>query len=204
MLDPLAQRLVITQRPPYAEPKITGVGVHKSRCDSAISTMAVNQRQVSLPYLPSLLQNLAKNAVEHDFGWMVAVKVDFHLCPPKLLGPRSNQGLIRKRIAGLSPFVYPLSRDGFNSNLVVHGLSQSLFAPEILFRGLNRGVAQQKLDLFQLTPGAVTETGTRPSKVMGCKFYDSDLACVLLDDVPHHLFGHFRAPSRSRPANATK
>src|SRR5260221_11958604 len=91
MLDPLAQRLVITQRPPNAEPKITGVGVHKSRGDAAIATMAVNQRQVTLPHLPSLLQNLAKNSVKHDFCWMVAVKVDFHLCPPKLLGPRSKQ-----------------------------------------------------------------------------------------------------------------
>src|SRR5260370_14283013 len=103
MLDPLAQRIVITQRPPNAEPKITGVGVYKSRCDAAIAAMAVNQRQVTLPDLPHLLQNLFKNSVEHDFGWMVAVKVDFHLRPPKLLGPRSNQGLIRKRIPGLSP-----------------------------------------------------------------------------------------------------
>src|SRR5258708_36736483 len=53
--------------------------------------MAVNQRQVTLPHLPSLLQNLAKNYVKHHFCWMVAVKVDFHLFPPKLLGPRRKQ-----------------------------------------------------------------------------------------------------------------
>src|SRR5258707_15890040 len=68
--------------------------------------MAVNQRQVTLPHLPNLLQNLAKNSVEDDFGWMVAVKVDFHLRPPKLLGPRSNQSVIRKRIPGFSPSVH--------------------------------------------------------------------------------------------------
>src|SRR6266404_3066321 len=106
MLDPLAQRLVITQRPPNAEPKITGVGVHKSRSDAPIAAMAVNQRHVTLPHLPNLLQNLAENSVEHDFGWMVAVKVDFHLRPPKLLGPRSNQSVIRKRIPGLSSSVH--------------------------------------------------------------------------------------------------
>jgi hypothetical protein len=72
-------------------PKITGVGVHKSRGDAPIATIAVNQCQVTLAHLPNLLQNLAKNSVEHDFGWIVAVKVDFHLCPPKLLGPRSKQ-----------------------------------------------------------------------------------------------------------------
>src|SRR5258707_5214923 len=102
MLDPLAQRLVITQRPPNAEPKITGVGVHKSRCDAPIATMAVNQRQVTLPHLPTLLQNFAKNPVDHDFAWMVAVKADFHLRPPKCLVPRTNHSVLRKRIPGLS------------------------------------------------------------------------------------------------------
>jgi hypothetical protein len=65
-------------------------------------------------------------------------------------------------------------------------------------------VAQQKLDLFQLAPGAVAEAGTRSSQVMRREFYDSNLACVPLDDMPHHLFGHFGAPNRSRPADATK
>jgi hypothetical protein len=63
-------------------------------------------------------------------------------------------------------------RARFNSDLVVYGLSQSLFASKILFRGLNRDVAEQKLDLFQLAPGAVAETSTRPSKVMGREFYE--------------------------------
>src|SRR6266436_2840874 len=45
-----------------------------------------------------------------------------------------------------------VSRAWFNSNLVVHGLSHSLFAAEIFFRGLHRDVAQQKLNLFQLAP----------------------------------------------------
>src|SRR5260221_9124183 len=68
--------------------------------------MAVNQRQVRLPHLPSLLQNLAKNSVKHDFCWMVAVKVDFHLCPPKVAGTAQQTAVIRKRIAGLSSSVH--------------------------------------------------------------------------------------------------
>jgi hypothetical protein len=47
-------------------------------------------------------------------------------------------------------------------------------------------VAQQKLNLFQLAPGAVAEARTRSSQVMGREFYDSNLACVPLDDMPHH------------------
>jgi hypothetical protein len=44
--------------------------------------VAVNQREFDLTHLPGLLQNLAKNSVEHDLCWMVAVKVDFHLSLP--------------------------------------------------------------------------------------------------------------------------
>src|SRR6266853_581849 len=104
MLDPLAKRLVIPQRPPNTESKVTDVGVHKSWCDATITTMAVNQRQFALPHLRSLLQNLAKNSVEYDFSWMEAVKVDFHLFPLSLLG-RGKQDVTRKRIAGLSSSV---------------------------------------------------------------------------------------------------
>jgi hypothetical protein len=56
----------------------------------------MNKRQFILTHLPSLLQNIAKNSVEHDFNWMVAVKVDLHVFPPGSLGPRSKQGVIRK------------------------------------------------------------------------------------------------------------
>ena len=36
------------------------------------------------------------------------------------------------------------------------------------------------------------------------EFYDSHPACVLLYDMPDHLFGHFCAPNRSRPTDAPK
>lgn len=55
-------------------------------------------------------------------------------------------------------FCSRFSRAGFNSDLVVDGLSQSLFTAEIFFSGLHRDVAQQKLNLFQLAPGAVVNT----------------------------------------------
>src|SRR2546430_13183489 len=53
---------------------------------------------------------------------------------------RRPQGRLATRSCG-----FWVSRARFNSNLVVHGLSQSLFAAEIFFRGLHRDVAQQKL-----------------------------------------------------------
>jgi hypothetical protein len=62
---------------------------------------------------------------------------------------RGNQGVIGKIIAGL-PAIAILSRAGFNSELIVANLFQSLFTAKIFFSGLHREVAQQKLNLFQL------------------------------------------------------
>ena len=90
MLDPLAKGPVIPQCPSNTESKVAGIGVHESRCDTAITPMAVNQRQFTFPHLPGLLQNRAKNSVEYDFSGMVAVKVDFHLFLPVRWGLAAN------------------------------------------------------------------------------------------------------------------
>jgi hypothetical protein len=37
------------------------------------------------------------------------------------------------------------------TELVVHSVPQFLFAAEVTFRGLNRSVSEQKLDLLQFT-----------------------------------------------------
>lgn len=78
------------QHTPDAKSKVTRVCVHKTRSDSPIATMAVNQREFIFAHLPSLLDNLAKSSVEHDFSRMVAVKVDFHTSTPVHL----NSGLM--------------------------------------------------------------------------------------------------------------
>ena len=127
MQDPLAKRLLLPQRPPNAKAKVSGVGIHKSRRNATIATMPVNERQLTLTHFPCFLQDLTKNSVENDFSWMVAVKVNFHLSP-WFVGAVELQRLA-------------LSRARFNSNLVVYGLSQSLLASEIFFRGLHGNVA---------------------------------------------------------------
>jgi hypothetical protein len=42
-----------------------------------------------------------------------------------------------------------------NSDFVVHGILNPLFATEVSFRCLNRNVTEQKLDLLQLAPQPV-------------------------------------------------
>src|SRR6267142_3033761 len=85
--------------------------------------------------------------------------------------------------------VLEASQTRFDSDLVVDGLSQSLFTTEIFFCGLHRDVAQKELNLLQLAASTVTQSSTRSSKVMRREFQDPSLARVLFDDMPHHLFG---------------
>ncbi len=70
------------QRTPDKESKVTGVCIHKTRSNSSVATMTMNQCQLIFTHLPTLLHNLAKSSVEQDFSRMVAVKVDFHIFPP--------------------------------------------------------------------------------------------------------------------------
>jgi len=149
MQDPLSKRLFLPQRPPNAEAKVSGVGIHKSRCNATIATMPVNEGQLTLTHFPCFLQDLTKNSIEHDFSWMVAVKVDFH-CVPLVCCGRGAE-----RMA--------LSRARFNSNLVVYGFSQTLLAAKILFGGLHGYMTQQKLNLLEFPSRRVAQTGTGSS-----------------------------------------
>ena len=47
------------------------------------------------------------------------------------------------------------------SNQVVHGLAEFLFAAQVFFSSLHTDVPQQKLNLFQFTASKVTQAGAR-------------------------------------------
>jgi hypothetical protein len=57
---------------------------------------------------------------------------------------------------------------GIHSELekIVHGMAEILLAAEITFRGLNRGVSQQELNLLQLSSAIVTQLRTGPPEIM--------------------------------------
>jgi hypothetical protein len=79
VLNPSAKRLVMSQRLPNTETKVTGVCIHETRSDASVAAMTMNQCQFVFTHLPSLLHNCPKSSVEHDFGRMIPVKVNFHL-----------------------------------------------------------------------------------------------------------------------------
>jgi len=56
--------------------------------------------------------------------------------------------------------------DGSQSKQVVHGVPEILLAPEIVFGRLNRGVAEQKLDLLDLPTIGVAQLRAGPPQVV--------------------------------------
>jgi hypothetical protein len=79
------------------------------------------------------------------------------------------------------------SRAGFDADLIVNGSSQMLLAAQVFFGRLYRYMAQEKLNLFDLAPGTMAQSGAGPPEVMRCQFQDSHSFRILLDDMPHNL-----------------
>jgi hypothetical protein len=58
----------------------------------------------------------------------------------------------------------------FNAQPVVHGVSESLLAPEVTLGRLNRNVPKEELDLVQFTAGQMTQPGTRAPQIVRCQY----------------------------------
>ena len=85
----------------------------------------------------------------------------------------------------------------FDADFVVHGESELLLATEVIFRRLDRYVAEEELDLVEVAASQMTETRTCASQIVGRQlFYPSSLGRSL-DDLPKHLRRHARAPDLS-------
>jgi len=65
-------------------------------------------------------------------------------------------------------------------------------------------MAKQKLNLLQLSSRGVTQTGTRPTKVMRRQLWDTELFGIVLDNMPHDLLRHAITPCGSSSANAAE
>jgi hypothetical protein len=51
---------------------------------------------------------------------------------------------------------------------IVHRMSQILFATEIVFRGLDRHMPEQELNLFQLATAIMAKLRTSSPQIMRC------------------------------------
>jgi hypothetical protein len=72
---------------------------------------------------------------------------------------------------------------------IVDRVHDVLLAPEILFRGLDRGVPQKKLYLFEIPAGPPTQFRARATQIVGRQPLDADLVRVLQHDFPNRSWG---------------
>ena len=76
----------------------------------------------------------------------------------------------------------------FNTDSIVHGESQLLFASEVLLRCLHACVSEKELDLLQLTSCLVTQPCTCASQIVRRKVPDFAFQGKLFDHTPDHFW----------------
>lgn len=87
---------------------------------------------------------------------------------------------------------------------MVHSRPKPLLTPEVLFGCLYADMAQQKLDLFQLAPGNMTEPSARPPQIVRRDLAELTPHSVFAYDVPDHFLGDSFTPYGSVLCYATK
>jgi hypothetical protein len=88
--------------------------------------------------------------------------------------------------------------------LVVNSVSEFLLAAQVSFGRLNRGVTQEKLNLFQLSSREMAQTSACPPQVMWSEALDSGALSSASDDVPDCFGRDFLAPYNSILVHATE
>jgi hypothetical protein len=78
---------------------------------------------------------------------------------------------------------------GFDADVIIHGIAESLLAPEISLSGLDAYVAEQKLNLFQFAARLVTQA--RAGSTEGV--WGNAGHRAFRTRVPHHTPDDFRA-----------
>ncbi len=87
---------------------------------------------------------------------------------------------------------------------IVYGMSEILFAAEIAFCRLNRGMPQQELDLLQLATVRVAELRTGPTQIMRCNMLQTSSLATTFDYIPHDILRDAFPPHLSRSGNPPK
>jgi hypothetical protein len=87
---------------------------------------------------------------------------------------------------------------------IIYRMSQILFAAEIAFRRLDRGMPQQELNLLQLATARVAQLRTGSPQVVGRNMLQSRSLAAGLDYVPHDILRDAFSPHLSRSGNPSK
>ena len=94
-----------------------------------------------------------------------------------------------------------------NSEAIINGVLQLLFAPDVSLGRLDRSVSKQKPNLLEFAAAFMAEPGTGATKIVGCQIGYAGLMGAALDRVPDNVgchagflsLSHFRNPSEYPP-----
>ena len=86
-------------------------------------------------------------------------------------------------------------RTGLDPEPIVDGTPQLLLASQVAFRGLNRNVPQEELNLIEFAAGPMTESRACAPKIVRRQLVDVGAARGCSDDIPEHLGRHPAAPN---------
>src|SRR5438309_10828420 len=105
--------------------------------------------------------------------------------PAFQLGGRqaTNDEVLDGSSATLPQLAYLRTR--FDTNAIIDGRTNSLFAAKIALRRLDRYVPQKKLNLIELTSGSVAQPGAGPTQIVRRQCGDAGRPCRFLHDVPN-------------------
>ena len=81
VVNPSAQRFIVSQRPSYLQSEEARVGVHEPWCDAAVPPMSVDQDQFSLTHLPGLLHEFRQDSTPDNVPGVISVKINLHSGP---------------------------------------------------------------------------------------------------------------------------
>ena len=87
---------------------------------------------------------------------------------------------------------------------IVDRVSEILFAAEVAFRRLNRGVAQQELNLLQFTAAIVAELRAGPTQVVRCNVLQACSPAAGSDHIPDNVLRDAAAPHLSPSGDRSK
>ena len=82
---------------------------------------------------------------------------------------------------------------------IVHGDGDCLLRAEVALGGLDGGVPEQELDLFELAAGFAAELGASAPEVVRAQVWNADLLGRAPDHVPHRPGGDAASGRSSRP-----
>ena len=117
--------------------------------------------------------------------------------------PNCISNSCRLHAFGLLLFSRNCGHDG-KVEAVVYRVPQVLLAAQVSFGRLHRGVAKQKLNLFDLPATRMTQLRARSPQIVGRDALQTRFFATLLNHVPDHVLGDRFAPNLSAPAHSSK